>query len=49
MIPDKCLEHTTPIRLDVFKINTVAKEFYKKHDFSIVEETENSYIMESDP
>lgn len=35
------------INLEVFKINTIANEFYKKHDFSIIGEKEHSYLMES--
>jgi len=35
------------LSLEVFKINLQARELYEKHGFSVVSETENSYVMES--
>lgn len=46
-LKQKCQKHSKHIYLEVFKINIVAKEFYKKHKFSITGETKSSYIMES--
>jgi len=46
-LKDKCKKYSKNISLNVFKINTVAYEFYTKHGFSIIGETEHSYKMES--
>jgi len=46
-LKDRSNKNSKYISLEVFKINTIAKEFYKRHGFSIVGETQNSYIMKS--
>ena len=46
-LKDKSNKYSKNLRLDVFKINTVANEFYKNHGFSVIGEKEHSYIMES--
>jgi len=35
----------TKLSLDVFKINTIAKEFYEKSGFTVERETSTSYVM----
>lgn len=39
------LEKSRPIRLEVFKINNKAKEYYERHGFSVEGETSSSYFM----
>lgn len=46
-LKEKCIKHRKNVNLEVFKINSIAIEFYKKHNFSIIGETDYSHIMES--